>query len=141
MNKKMIYRIIGLVLGVEAILLLFPFVVGLIYQEAAMCFLLTSLICAGLCFLLTRRPPENKTIYAKEGFVIVALSWIVMSLTGALPFVFSGVLNYVDALFEITSGFTTTGASVISAIESVPKSITFCRRSKACRWGSISGGA
>ena len=110
----MIYRIIGLVLGVEAILLLFPFVVGLIYQEAAMCFLLTSLICAGLCFLLTRRPPENKTIYAKEGFVIVALSWIVMSLTGALPFVFSGVLNYVDALFEITSGFTTTGASVIS---------------------------
>ena len=127
MNKKMIYRIIGLVLGVEAILLLFPFVVGLIYQEAAMCFLLTSLICAGLCFLLTRRPPENKTIYAKEGFVIVALSWIVMSLTGALPFVFSGVLNYVDALFEITSGFTTTGASVISAIESVPKSITFWR--------------
>lgn len=128
MNRKMILKIIGMVLGVEAALLLFPFLIGLIYQEyAAVSFLITALICAVLSFILTRTPIQNKTIYAKEGFVIVALSWIFMSMAGALPFVFSGICNYIDALFEITSGFTTTGASVLSNVEALPKSILFWR--------------
>lgn len=127
MNRKMIFRIIGMVLGIEAILLLFPFIVGIIYQEASFSFLITSLLCASLWFLLSKIKVENKAIYAKEGFIIVALSWIAMSLMGALPFVFTGVCNYIDALFEITSGFTTTGASILNAVESVPKSVIFWR--------------
>ena len=73
--------------------------------------------------LLLIRKPKNKILYAKEGFVIVSLSWIVMSFFGAIPmFMCGAVPDFVDALFESVSGFTTTGASVIPSVEDIPKS-------------------
>ena len=78
--------------------------------------------------VLVSREPENKRIYGREGFVVVALSWIVMSVLGALPFYLSGSISgYVNCFFETVSGFTTTGASILQEIETLPKSIQFWR--------------
>ena len=116
-------------LNIEGVCLLLPLICSLIYKDS--CSLL-FLLCAGLCLVcgvaLSLRQPKKKAMYAKEGFVIVALSWIVMSIFGALPFYLSGYIpNYIDALFETVSGFTTTGASVLSDVEALPKSLLFWR--------------
>ena len=113
----------------EAGLLLLSCLVAVIYQEKAGFFLLgTSLLCAVIGGCLTIKKPEDNGIYSKEGFVIVALSWIVMSCLGAIPFVLSGAIpSYVDALFETVSGFSTTGASILSDVESLPKCLLFWR--------------
>ena len=93
-----------------------------------MAFIVTAVLCAVIGILLTARKPKNKNYYAREGFVIVALSWIVMSLFGALPFVISGEIpSYVNALFEIVSGFTTTGASILSDVEALSHACLFWR--------------
>ncbi|UKI37360.1 MAG: hypothetical protein L6V93_04125 [Clostridiales bacterium] len=77
---------------------------------------------------LSYKAPKNKAMYAKEGFVTVALSWIVMSIFGAFPFVFSGYIkDFADAVFETVSGFTTTGASILTDVEALPKSLIFWR--------------
>ncbi|MBQ3218980.1 MAG: TrkH family potassium uptake protein [Clostridia bacterium] len=129
MNYKMVLSILGRAMLIEAVLLLFPMLVGVIYAENTyMSFLvpIVGLIAIGLPFSLLKI--KDKSIYAKEGFVIVALSWIILSLVGAVPFVISGAIpNYVDALFETVSGFTTTGASVVSDVESLPNSLLFWR--------------
>lgn len=129
MNVKMIRYIIGWILIFEAIFLLLPTVVALIYGENALySFLLTIFICVALGWLLVLKKPSNTVLYSREGFVIVSLSWIVLSIFGALPIFFSGTLpNYIDALFEIVSGFTTTGASVAQNIEAMPKSVLIWR--------------
>lgn len=129
MNVKMIRYIIGWILIFEAIFLLLPTVVALIYGENALySFLLTIFICVALGWLLVLKKPSNTVLYSREGFVIVSLSWIVLSVFGALPIFFSGTLpNYIDALFEIVSGFTTTGASVAQNIEAMPKSVLIWR--------------
>ena len=113
----------------EAGLLLLSCLVAVIYQEKAVFFLLgTALLCAVIGGCLTIKKPEDNGIYSKEGFVIVALSWIVMSCLGAIPFVLSGAIpSYVDALFETVSGFSTTGASILSDVESLPKCLLFWR--------------
>ncbi len=113
----------------EAGLLLLSCLVAVIYQEKAGFFLLgTALLCAVIGGCLTIKKPEDNGIYSKEGFVIVALSWIVMSCLGAIPFVLSGAIpSYVDALFETVSGFSTTGASILSDVESLPKCLLFWR--------------
>ncbi len=113
----------------EASLLLLSCLVAVIYQEKAGFFLLgTALLCAVIGGCLTIKKPEDNGIYSKEGFVIVALSWIVMSCLGAIPFVLSGAIpSYVDALFETVSGFSTTGASILSDVESLPKCLLFWR--------------
>ncbi len=130
MNYKMVVKILAKTMLIEAILLCFPLIVGLIYGETNS-YLSYLIPIAGLIVLglpLSFIKPKNKSIYAKEGFVIVALVWILMSLVGAVPYVIGGVIpNYFDAFFETVSGFTTTGSSVISNVEIVPKSYLFWR--------------
>jgi trk system potassium uptake protein TrkH len=86
------------------------------------------LLCGGIGALCVRRKPKNAVLYAREGFVIVSLSWIVLSLFGAIPFCLSGTIpNYVNAVFETVSGFTTTGASILPEVESLPKCMLMWR--------------
>ena len=113
MNYRMVFSMVGRLLLLEAVLLLLPATVSLIYQESSLWALLASagvgLVLGGSLWLFCR--PKDQTIYAKEGFVIAALSWVSLSVVGALPFTFSGEIpNYIDAYFETVSGFTTTGA-------------------------------
>jgi trk system potassium uptake protein TrkH len=115
-------------LQIEGALLIFPALVALIYRER--CGVDFLLVAAGLILLslLISRKPKNMKIYAREGFVIVALAWILWSAFGALPFVLSGAIpSFVDAFFETVSGFTTTGSTILTDIEALPKSINFWR--------------
>ncbi|MBQ3085187.1 MAG: TrkH family potassium uptake protein [Clostridia bacterium] len=123
MNFQIIFYIIGYVMKIEGILMAFPFVTGLIYREKAAW---TYLICGAaiaLCgILITLKKPKNQTFYAKEGFTSVALSWIALSLFGCIPFVVCGdIPQFVDAFFETVSGFTTTGASILTNVEALSK--------------------
>lgn len=129
MNTKMIRYILGWLLIFEAIFFVIPIITALIYKEQAV---ISFAICAVICLiagkLLSLKKPKNTTLYSKEGFVIAALSWIVMSIFGALPFVMTNVTNsYIDALFETVSGFTTTGSTIFSNVEDLPKSINMWR--------------
>ena len=131
MNRRMIINAVGLVLRVEAALLLLPAAVGVIYGERQTW--LAFLLSAAISLVLGMLPklfikPRNHVIYAKEGFIIVAFTWIMLSLVGAVPLVLSGaVASYVDAFFEIVSGFTTTGASVIPDVEALTHGVLFWR--------------
>ena len=129
MNRKMIFHTLGIVLNFEAVALVLPLFCALIYREpCANIFIISIALCFLTGTLLTSRRIENKTIYAKEGFVIVALSWFVISAFGAIPFVISGSIpNFIDAFFETASGFTTTGASILTDVEALPKSMLFWR--------------
>ena len=130
MNHAMIRHIIGVVLKIEAVFMLPSVVVAFIYmeQKAMIAFAISIALCFTLGFLLSRNKPKNTLFFAKEGFVMVALSWIVMSIFGALPFVISqDIPNFVDALFETISGFTTTGASILTNVEALNKSTLFWR--------------
>ena len=129
MNYRMIRNILGWLLLFECGFMLVPAVTALVYREAQIWhFLATMLLCGGLGGLCVLKKPKNSTLYAREGFVIVSLSWLILSLFGALPFCISGCIpNYVDALFETVSGFTTTGASILSAVEPLPKCILMWR--------------
>ena len=130
MNYKMICRFLSLVLLIEAGLLLIPMTVALIYGEDAMPFVYTVILLTAVSLPPRFFKVKNRRIYAKDGFVSVALSWIALSVFGALPFVFSGAIpNYIDALFESISGLTTTGATVIplGGISSLPRGILFWR--------------
>nr|MBQ8891201.1 TrkH family potassium uptake protein [Clostridia bacterium] len=116
MNYKMIRYTLGLILRFEAIFLCVPIVTGLIYREwqGLSAFVAVAGLCLSLGFFISYKKPENMKLYARDGFVIVSLSWILLSLMGALPFVLCGAIpNYIDALFETVSGFTTTGSSII----------------------------
>ena len=129
MNYSMIFFIIGWVLNIEAALMAPSALVAVLYGERSVWAFASTI---GLCLLLglplVRRQPANKVFYAKEGCVTVALSWIVMSLMGALPFVFSGAIpSIVDAMFETVSGFTTTGASILKDVEALPQCMLFWR--------------
>ena len=129
MNSAMIRFILGHVLSIEAFLLMLPCIVASIYKEenGAYYFLVASL-CFVLGRLLTRRKPQNTVFYLKEGCIATALSWIFLSLFGCLPFYFSGEIpSFTDALFETISGFTTTGASVLSDVEVLSHCALFWR--------------
>lgn len=125
----MVFNNIGKILIVEAILLVFPAIGAVIYgEDTLISFALTVAALSVTGLLCTRKNPKKATIYAKEGYVIVALSWILMSLFGALPFYFSGhIPNFTDAFFETVSGFTTTGATILRNVEALPKSLLFWR--------------
>lgn len=129
MNKKMIVYILGKMLGIEGVLLLIPAAVSLIYREhTGIYFLIVSAVLFLLFLIFGRKKPENKRIYGKEGFAIVGFAWILWSLFGALPFFLSGCIpNYIDALFETISGFTTTGSTILQDIEALPQGINFWR--------------
>ncbi len=131
MNKKMIFYILGMIIHLEAVLMCLPTVCAIIYGEYRVvnAFLITMLLCvligAGLMAFCKNR---NKTIFAKEGFVTVALSWIVLSALGALPFVISGEIpHFVNAFFEVVSGFTTTGASILRNVEAMSHGLLLWR--------------
>ncbi|MBR2965470.1 MAG: TrkH family potassium uptake protein [Clostridia bacterium] len=130
MNFRMIKQTLGYLLLFEAAFLLVPMITAAVYQELEFfAFLITSLISVSCGILLVRfGKPKNKLLFARDGFAIVSASWVLISLFGALPFVFSGAIpNFIDALFETVSGFTTTGASILADVESLPRSIIMWR--------------
>lgn len=129
MNRKMIAHILAKMLGVEALLLILPALVGVIYQEKSTVYFLSPILLLALIYVIGgRKKPENSTIYAKEGMVVVALAWILWSLFGALPFFLSGYIpSYLDAFFETVSGFTTTGSSIMPDVEILPQCMHFWR--------------
>ena len=128
MNLKMIVYLLGVILSLVSALLLLPMLVALIFEESVMPFAVTIAIGLAISLPIIKFKPKDTRIYSKEGFITVALTWIVLSFFGALPFVLSGAIpNYIDALFETVSGFTTTGATVINDMESVSRSIHFWR--------------
>ena len=129
MNFRMILSLLGCVLLIIGVALLLPCIVALCYGESALALLATIGICAvvGIALILLR-PKHNRRMHAREGFVMVSLAWIVISLVGALPFYFSGAIpSYLDAVFETVSGFTTTGASILTAPEAMPHCLLFWR--------------
>ena len=129
MNYSIIIYILGWIMNVEAVCMLVPGITALIYREkSGIAFLITILACLAIGVPLVSRKPSKKAFYAREGLVTTALSWIVLSIVGAVPFVLSGAIpNPIDAFFEIVSGFTTTGSSILSDPSQMPYSINIWR--------------
>ena len=130
MNYKMISYIIGWILKFEAFFLLVPSLVGVIYKEykLAAIYLIVAAISFGIGSLLKKWGNTKSPLFSREGFVSVSLGWIVLSFFGALPFVLSGEIpSLTDALFETISGFTTTGASILSDVEALSRANLFWR--------------
>ena len=130
MNKRMIFYILGMLLILEAALLLLPVLVALIHGEQAGWYYLFTAAGAVLVGLALRTAcrPARKTIYARDGLITVALGWIVLSLAGALPFTLCGdIPSYLDAVFEMVSGFTTTGSSILPNVELLNRCSLFWR--------------
>lgn len=131
MNNKMVRYVIGHILKIETAFMLIPLALSFFYHESitvkkAYVFTMVLLLFSSL--LISKKIPENQKIYAKEGLVIVSISWIALSLFGALPFVFSKRMpSFIDAFFETVSGFTTTGASVLTNVEALENSLLFWR--------------
>ena len=124
----MVGYLLGTILLIEAALLIVPMLTALIYGESVLPFVFTILLLLAFALPAKLLRPKDKRIYAKEGFVIVGGAWLLMSAFGALPFIFSATIpNYIDALFETVSGFTTTGSTILTEIESLPKGILFWR--------------
>ena len=130
MNRKMVYFLLGRILLLEAALMALPLGVSFYYGDGGQLPFLVTIalsLCFGwlLCWLFRT---DNQVIYAKEGFYVTALVWVTVSALGALPFVISGdIPSYVDAFFETVSGFTTTGASVLTNVEGLRRSMLFWR--------------
>ena len=129
MNFGFITYIIGWILNFQGLFLLVPCIISMIYNEkSGFAFIISSIISFAVGFLFTRKKPKNRSFYAKEGFISVALGWIALSVSGALPFIISGEIpNIFNALFESISGYTTTGATILSDVESLSKCLLFWR--------------
>lgn len=131
MNISMVKYVIGRILQVESLLLVFPLIVSIFYQEEwkyPFSFLAISVLLLVIGYLLSRKIPVKKQLFAKEGFVIVSLSWILLSFFGGLPFVMNGdIPSLIDAFFETSSGFTTTGSSILTDVEALSHSSLFWR--------------
>lgn len=129
MNISMVIYILGWILNFEAAMMFLPLIAAVVYGEfSGWAFVVTMLLCAVIGILMVRKSPKNRVFYVREGFVAVALGWIVLSFFGALPFVFCGCIpNIIDAVFETVSGFTTTGASILTDVEALPKCMLFWR--------------
>lgn len=121
MNYSIVQFFLGWVLLIESAFMTIPAITGLVYREkAGLAYLLVGLVTAAIGFVIVRRKPKTKQFFAKEGFTAVGLSWIVMSLIGAIPLRISGdIPKFIDALFEVVSGFTTTGATIVRNVETV----------------------
>ena len=131
MNYKKLGQILGKIMILEAILMLAPLAVSLIYRESFknnLAFITPIIILTAIGLSLQIPKPQRNNLYQKEGFALTASVWVIMALFGALPFVINGdIPNYVDACFEIMSGFTTTGASVVSDVTQLCHSTLFWR--------------
>lgn len=127
----MIIYMVGNIVKLESVILMLPLLVSLCYHEmnGAFALALSVIISAVVGFVLTVVfKPDNKVIYAREGFIIVTFAWIILSLLGALPFMISGEIpNFFDAFFETVSGFSTTGASILTDVEALSHGILFWR--------------
>ena len=128
MNRRMICYILGKILLVEAALLALPMFVSMGYRESSEPFLIPILMLILCGVLLSHSAPRSRALYARDGLAIVALAWIVMSFFGAMPFYISGSMpSFVDCFFETVSGFTTTGASILTEIEHLGRGVLFWR--------------
>lgn len=127
MKNKLVYKYIGKVLIGFAALMSLPMIVCIIYNESALPFFIPALISLIVGALLNLLNTKNKILYAKDGFVIVAISWIIISILGALPIYLNGDASFIDSLFEAVSGLTTTGASAFKDVEVLGKGIQFWR--------------
>ena len=130
MNRRMVVYIIGVIVLAEAGLMLLPVLVALLYGEEKQLFayLVSAVGLAAAGVLLRLFKPKIKAIYSKDGFIAVALGWIVLSLGGSLPFIIGGdIPSFIDAFFETVSGFTTTGASILSDVEALSHASLFWR--------------
>lgn len=129
MNYKAMLKILGQVLKYEAILMIIPLIIAGIYRDGDfLAFLLTIFLIIPISYLLCKVETENDVIYPKEGFFTVGIAWIIISVVGAIPFMLSGAIpNFIDAFFETVSGFTTTGATILSQVEGLPRGILFWR--------------
>ena len=129
MNYRIIFYIVGWVFNLQAIFMVLPCLTAVIYGETDLgAFLVSIVICLAVGLPLTNKKPQNKVFYIKDGCIAVALSWIVLSITGAIPFILSGAIPHpIDAIFETVSGFTTTGSSILTDVEILPKSVLFWR--------------
>ena len=129
MNYPVIARVLSWLLCTEGVLLLLPCIISLIFgEDQGMVYFALALVAIAGGLLTSRRRLPNKAIYQREGFVAVGLSWLLLSTYGALPFVLTGEIpSYVDALFEIVSGFTTTGSSILTDVEAMSHTSLFWR--------------
>lgn len=129
MNYRRILKTLGIVLCFEAVCMILPLICAIVYKEReSISFLISIAICIIVGLPLSLQKTKNKNIYSREGFIIVALSWVVMSVFGALPFVLLRTIpSFIPALFETVSGFTTTGATILTDVEALPKSLLFWR--------------
>ncbi|MBQ8281541.1 MAG: TrkH family potassium uptake protein [Lachnospiraceae bacterium] len=129
MNGSIIRYILGSIIKIEGILMLLPCIVSVIYKEqVGFYYLGVALFCIALGFLITFKKPTNTVFYLKEGCVSTALSWVLLSIFGALPFFISGEIpSFTDAMFETISGFTTTGASILPNVEALSYTALFWR--------------
>lgn len=130
MNYEMVVYVLLNIAKIEGVLMMIPGIVSLIYGEynTAKVILTIAILLAAFGFILTLKKPRRLDIFAKDGLFIVGIAWITFSLLGALPFYFTGSINsYVNAVFETVSGFTTTGSTILTDIESLPNGILFWR--------------
>ncbi|MBR5521807.1 MAG: TrkH family potassium uptake protein [Oscillospiraceae bacterium] len=130
MNFRVIAKYMGRILQLEGIFMTPAILVALIYKETGTIipFIATIMLCELLGYLLAKVKQNDEGIYAKEGYISVALGWIILSLFGCLPFYFSGYIpNFIDALFETVSGFTTTGSSILTDVEALANSMLYWR--------------
>ena len=130
MNKRLIGYILGWVLLIEGGTMVLPVIVGLCYGEwhSFKIFIYVGCVMLALGLLIIWKKPKNHIMYLKEGFAATALAWIVLSVAGCLPLWISGSIpHFIDALFETVSGFTTTGATILTDIESLPRCMLFWR--------------
>lgn len=130
MNKSLVFHYLSKIVLVGSVIMLLPCLVSVYYREfdSALTFLIVMGIGVVLSLPLAIIKPKNRQMYAREGLVIVALMWIVYPALGALPFFISGEIpNFIDALFESVSGFTTTGSSILTDVEALPKGLIFWR--------------
>jgi len=131
MSYRKIGKILGKIMVLEALLMLAPLAVSFIYRESLahkLAFAIPIAVLTAAGMLLQLLKPKRNTFYQKEGFALTALVWVIMTLFGAVPFVINGdIPNYVDACFEIMSGFTTTGASIVTDITAISRSTLFWR--------------
>lgn len=131
MNYKKLGQILGKIMILEGVLMFAPLAISIIYREGlvnAIAFIVPIVLLIGTGFFLKNQKPTRDTLYQKEGFALVSAVWIIMTLFGAVPFVINGdIPNYIDACFEIMSGFTTTGASIVEDITKLSHSTLFWR--------------
>lgn len=129
MNLEVIVYMLGWIMKVEGLLMLVPVLTAAVYREKeGFCYLAVAVLCVLLGLFFSRKKPDTSVFFAREGFVTVSLGWVLLSVFGCLPFMLSGEIpRFVDAMYEIVSGFTTTGSSVVSQVEDLSKATLMWR--------------